>query len=327
MLFTVPDKRISVAVTATGLGSNAIGIAENVLEAYLSARGLYVKTTDEVSLPAQARAIPAEFAAYEGFYAKEDTLMRIKFNLPENNVTVYSVANGQETPEMSLIYNGDHFSFQGNKYYFVAFGGRHYFAQYAPIFDAVMITAQKLAAVANPIELNTAVDNRQWLWRNAKAYDQIGADIITSCLLSGLPGYIEFAGTKKIETPAFAVFAVNSARDLNEIILDEKDGVTWAWVSGLLYTPADSAPALKSGDTVVTIGRDGYNEWLRVPKDAILSFQPPKKGRVIVLNAGGNPVYDNYIDSESKILAPAGSFVAMAGNPGDTFKVTAVMAE
>lgn len=329
MLYTIPDKRISVAVIATGSESGAVEIADAVLGAYLADRGLYVKKAKEVKLPAKAQPIPADLAAYEGFYDTSSKLMHIKFDLPENHVAVYQVLNGQETPMLSLVYSDNYFHAGGHKYYFTKVAGRDYFIQYSQLFAADMVGGQKLATVTDPTELNLAVDNRQWLRRNAKAYEGsmvLDGYIITSRLLGRLPGYVDFAGTKKVETPASAGFAVNSIRDLTEVMLEDKDGITWAWVSGMLFTPADSAPALAGGDTAVTIGRDGYNEWLRVPVDAVLSFQPAKKGRVIVFNADGNPLYDNYTDGDSKLLAPAGSFVAVAGNPGDIFRVSAITA-
>ena len=54
----------------------------------------------------------------------------------------------------------------------------------------------------------------------------------------------------------------DAIRDQTELTLFEKNGATWAWVSDLLYSPAESAVALKTGENSVKIGSDGYNEWL-----------------------------------------------------------------
>lgn len=38
-------------------------------------------------------------------------------------------------------------------------------------------------------------------------------------------------------------------RDLFELSLSERDGVTWAWLSGMLYTPADATARFPSCGT------------------------------------------------------------------------------
>jgi hypothetical protein len=82
------------------------------------------------------------------------------------------------------------------------------------------------------------------------------------------------------------------------------------------------AIALKNGDNPVTLYNSGYNEWLTSGQDAILSFSMPDGGRVIVFSPTGSNVYDSAVDSGS-VFVKQGSFVEMAGQPGNIFKVTA----
>ena len=326
MLYTIPDKRISVAVIATGSESGAVQIANTVLAVYLTERGLIAPTTEEVRLPVKGQPIPAGFVAYEGYYDSGEKLMKIAFNLHDNVVTFHQVTAGQEVPLLTLAYNDNYFHFQGSKYYFTTVGGRDYFVRHMPLFSADAIRGEKLAVVANPIEIGTAVDNRVWLRRNAKAYEGklfFEAYVVTSRLIKDLPGYVEFLGTKKVETPSSLGYAIHSMRDLTEVTIKQHDGTTWAWVSGLLFTSADSAAELAKDDRIVVIGSEGYNEWLRIPADTILTFRAPEKGRVMIFSSGGEPLYDNVIDHARKMFAPAGSFVAVAGNPGDIFELTA----
>ena len=326
MLYTVPDKRISVAVIATGAKSDAVEIANTVLAAYLTERGLIAPTAKEVSMPAKGQPIPAQLAAYEGFYDSGGKLMKIAFHQIDNNVTVHQVTAEQDVPLLTLAYNDNYFYYQGGKYYFTTVGGRDYFVRHVPLFSADVISGEKLETVANPKELATAVDNRVWLRRNAKAYEGrlfIEGYVITSRLLKDLPGYVDFLGTKKVETPSSLGYAIHSMRDLQEVTIREHDGNTWAWVSGMVFTPADAPSELAKGDRKVIIGSEGYNEWLRIPADTILTFQAPQKGRVMVFSSGGEPLYDNVINRDRKMFAPAGSFVTMAGNPGETFLLTA----
>lgn len=326
MLYTIPDKRISVAVIATGSKSGASEIANTILAAYLTERGLIAPTAAEVSVPVKGQPIPAQLAAYEGYYDSGEKLMKIAFDQLDNIVTVHQVIAGQEVPLLTLTYKDNYFYFQGSKYYFATVDGRDYFACHVPLFAADVISGEKIATDTNPIEPATALDNRVWLRRNAKAYEGrlfIEGYVLTSRLIKGLPGYIDFGGTKKAQTPSTFGYAIHSMRDLEEVTIREHDGSTWAWASGLVFTPADSAAKLAEGDTTVMIGSEGYNEWLRIPADTILTFQAPNKGRVMIFSSGGEPLYDNAIDRGRKMFASAGSFVAVAGNPGDIFLLTA----
>lgn len=327
MLYTIPDKRISVAVIATGSQSPSIDIANSILEAYLIDRGLYAQKNKDVKLPVTSQPIPPELAAYEGFYDSGDTLMQVKFNFPKQTVDLYRINGEQEQLQSSLLFNDNYFHAQGEKYYFTTIDDRHYFVHHFSSFDCDLVSREKLTPLAKPLELKFPIENKQWLRRNAKAYEgtlELENYIITSRLLSGIPGYVEFLGTKKVETPTAAGIAIHSMRDLTEIHWSEKDEATSVWISGMVYTPADAAPMLTNRDTTIRIGQKGYNEWLRIPKDTVLSFQSAKKGRIIVLSSDRKSIYDNYIDSDSKIIAPANSFIEFAGNPGDTFKVIVI---
>jgi hypothetical protein len=61
---------------------------------------------------------------------------------------------------------------------------------------------------------------------------------------------------------------------------------------------------------------------MRVETGAILSFKKPNRGRVLVMRPGnGNRVfYDSEVD-RGEIFAPSGSFVFLAGAPGDVFEL------
>ena len=63
---------------------------------------------------------------------------------------------------------------------------------------------------------------------------------------------------------------------------------------------------------------------MRVASGAILSFEKPKDGRVLLMSVGKDKpmLYDSEVDS-GEIYAPAGSFVFLAGSPGDVFEVRA----
>jgi len=105
--------------------------------------------------------------------------------------------------------------------------------------------------------------------------------------------------------------------------LVDKGSATWIWLSGLLYSPGEDAKVLAGSDAVVTIGTEGYNEWLRLKENAVLSFETPVEGRVVVIDGSGSVLYDNLTNSGA-VYAPVGSYIQMAAEAGAVFKVKAL---
>jgi len=83
--------------------------------------------------------------------------------------------------------------------------------------------------------------------------------------------------------------------------------------------PYELAPLMNVGINNLIIGSEGRNEWLNASFDAIINFEIPNKGRVLVFGPE-SILYDNMVDS-GEIFVPAGSLIEVAGNPGDKFKV------
>ena len=119
-----------------------------------------------------------------------------------------------------------------------------------------------------------------------------------------------------------AGMVAKSKRDQSELFLFEKDGQIWAWVSDLLYSPADTVGTLNAGQSSVQIGSSGYNEWLKTGTGLILSFEIPIKGRVFVSTEVSTKLWDSALD-RGDVFVPPGSFVQFAGQAGDIFKITA----
>ena len=84
--------------------------------------------------------------------------------------------------------------------------------------------------------------------------------------------------------------------------------------------PADLTVMLGTFGDSVSIGEEGYNEWRKIPRNSILSFRKSGKGRLIMFEATGTVLYDSLLNS-GPIFAPAGAFIEMAGETGDTFIV------
>lgn len=322
MLFTVPDKRISVAVIFTGSRGGAIDLCYTLLETYLTSKGLLVKAPESVKPPVKGEAIPAELAVYEGYYTNGNGLLRLSLDWPANTLTLYNVSGSEETKAFSGVYETGYFHGPGAKYYLATVDGRRLLVMHWGIFNLDMVASEKLEKLAVPQEFAVPVDGRWWLRRNARAYEGPNTEgyVFSSRLIPPLPGYAEFGGIVKVTGATTASYPVSAMRDLEQLILTSEDGVTWAWINGMLYSAADAARILDGGSASLTIGSQGYAEWLKIGQDSILGFTKPRQGKVLVFDPKGTPIYDSTTDS-GEVFVAAGGFVAVAGDPADNFTV------
>ncbi|HOT77681.1 MAG TPA: hypothetical protein PK467_17985, partial [Candidatus Wallbacteria bacterium] len=222
-------------------------------------------------------------------------------------------------------YNGGVFhNFEKDeKCYFTEIDGRQYIvAHKIKTYGVDSIQMQKLDEIKNPVSFKIDMTDKIWLVRNEKPY------ILAGCINTAkaefykeLPGYVNFSGIKKIETPDYASIAGKVFRDQAEMRLVDMNGETWIKCNYGLCSPADSARKLAAGVNRVIIKSEGFNEWLKVEKGAIVKFEIPLKGRVIVLNEE-KAVYDSAVDKD-EVYVPEKGFIFLAGEPGDVFKVTA----
>jgi hypothetical protein len=214
---------------------------------------------------------------------------------------------------------------KGNRYYFTQAGGEDYLAASASAFGIDRIIMQKAKPVENPKRLKIDMDDKIWLRRNVSPFESIPvtqSHFVRSSLQNDLPGYVFFSGLKGIGSPEVAGMPFDSIRDQTELALFEKDGVTWAWVSDMLYSPEESAAALKTGENPVRIGSDGYSQWLTANESVVLSFAKTQRGRIIVFSPDGTATYDSARDN-GDTYAAKGSHIECAGLADDAFMIKA----
>ena len=143
-----------------------------------------------------------------------------------------------------------------------------------------------------------------------------------SSTIAGLPGYVDFLGVKVVQSPEFAGMPVGHLRDQTELRLVDKNGQIWAQVSEMLYSPAETAAVLRAGSKTVSIGTDGYGQWLRADANLIVRFDKPAKGRVVIFPSGGGPRWDSALDT-SEVYVAKDSLIELLGYVGDMFKINA----
>ncbi len=327
MVYTAPDRKISVAVIATGPQSGAMLIALDLLDAVLVGKKMIPKEEKGVTAPPAAALIPQEDVQFGGYYGSQGGLAQIVFAADRKSVAVFSFEGQEKKPVVALAYSGGFYhDGKGNDFYFASIGPETYFVQSNPTLKVDAIAMQKVNPLAKPQNLRIGMDGKVWLRRNVAPFESVAATdshLEMSHLYKDLPGYVAFRGVKRIDSPEYAAMPFDAVRDQTELFIFERNGAMWAWTSDMLYSPADSAAAaLKPGETSVKIGDEGYSEWLLAAEDLIMNYTKPKQGRVIVFNANDTVAYDSAIDS-GEAYAARGSYIEVAGAADDLVTINA----
>jgi len=326
MVYTVPDKRISIAVIASGAQSGAMKIALDILDAVLVEKKLIAKGEKAVLIPPEAQKLPQDHASFSGYYSSENKFGQVVFDADKNSATLYNFKEQEKAPAITLVYNNGYYhDTEGNRFYFTNIGDEGYLVTYPSMLKIDIITMQKVKPIEKPQSLKIDMDGKVWLRRNVSPFESIMAvesHFAKSLLYKDLPGYVVFLGVKRIDSPEFAGMPFNAIRDQTELTLFEKNGATWAWVSDMLYSPAERAVALKAREDSVKIGGAGYSEWLVANEGMVLSFTKPKQGRIIIFSSDDTTTYDSALDT-GDAYAAKGNYIEFAGFANDVFTVKA----
>lgn len=324
----IPQERIAIGFALSGNIPGEI-LTRPILDALMKDRKLMADTPKAAKIPADPEPIPKEMLKYAGYYANNAAVVKIAFDKKKNiliisPLTAEKADSAPPAPPLTFIYSNGYFHSDTDdpQCYFTIVDGTVFLASHKkPPYELDMVLYQKLGAIKKPIRLKENMNGKIWLLRNASPY-MLGA--ITpddSSTFKALPGYVELAGIKRIERNDFASSAATEFRDQTDLLLFSRNGITWVKAGIFLLSTPDGIPKVKSGETVVRIGAEGYNEWLKVEKGALLTFRKPENGRIIVSNPE-TVLFDSTIDS-GEIYAPAGSYIFCAGAAGEVFTVHA----
>ena len=339
----VPDEGISIGLMINGHISGET-LTRPILDALMKDKGLITPKPVTAKKPVEAQKVPEHLLKFAGIYAKDMGPFSIAFNKDGNGIDITPLeaadnekkdggekretvkeAKAPSAPVLSYVYNDGLFydNAKDEKYYFVEFGGSQYLvAHKIKTYGVDSIVYQKLGENKNGVAFKKDISGNRWLVRNEKPYILAKAVGVGKAeFYKELPGYVNFAGLKKIETPEYASIAGRAFRDQSELRLIDMNGETWLKMGYNLLSPAESVRKLIPGVNRVVIKTENYNEWLRVGKGAIVSFEKPSQGRIIV-TTDDEAIYDSVTDKD-EFYAPEGSFIFFAGTAGDVFKVIA----
>jgi CubicO group peptidase (beta-lactamase class C family) len=321
MLVWEPEHRISVAVIEAGHGSQAVKIAFDILNSILQEKGLLKTDNSAAVTGSMPQYIPSEYSAFEGYYAT-----RYRFCLIDSEKAALTQYQDDGTYANLMLYYSDGYFISpdtGSKFIFVSVDGHR--CLLTPIFNgmAYIILGEQLPQLLNPQTMATDLDGAVWLRRNVAPYEALAFNppyVLVSSTANGPQGYVFFWGYKEVKSATYAAIPSGTVRDETELRLIEKDGQTWMQAYDGIYSQASTAVPLKTGVNTVIIGSNGYNEWFQATQNTVLSIQSP--ARVFVYSSTGSLIYDSVLMSGDTVV-PEGSFIMLAGNPGDVLTVTA----
>lgn len=331
-LQVLPKERMAVAVSISGRAA-AAEVTREILDALMCEKGLPVPPKRGPQKPPEPREIPGNLLSFGGIYLNGEGAFRFILDQKEGLLKIYRLLpappKGQEKePFRVFVHSGGlfHDLEKGIDYYFLSRGEEAYLvAKEIPVYGFDVPAFQKLPKQQHPrASFPTDMDNVLWLRRNVLSMTQILEDfvLVRSSANPELPGYLHFLNVVRVRTPDFAEIAATAFRDQMALHLSQKNGTFRARLGMFVFSAEDTARELKPGGNYAAIGGEGENEWFKLPREAILSFHKPEKGRILVFSGEEELLYDSVVD-QHEIYAPEGSFILLAGTPGDVFQIFA----
>ncbi len=336
--FVAPNERLAVMVTGASVKFGSAQLAERIMLHALAERGRIPAVPAPLPDRPQSEqpATEADLAAIVGDYAQFEALLRIEA-LPDRSLKISIYSNGVWTEIANELKRRIDGSFSSDTAPNVAYRtfsgeGRRYLVARRPVglghYLAEIPFGQRVEPAA---PLSAAWQGRvgqRWLAVNEDAQSiplvqgtappRFALDAV-----DGLPGYL-FASSihtgSQIVDPAgsdtlarmFLKIPVNFGRDLNDVVIEPRDGEDWVRYGSTLFRPQASVTVLPVGDSAVTIGGEGFAEWRKLPAG----------GAVAIVGASAWKLYD----ADLKLLAsgsgsgaagtaPAGAYLVVYGAP------------
>lgn len=336
-----PDERLAVMVMGTS--GTPVGIlAERILLHALAERGRIAGVPAPL-IPDPSPVIPtseAELLAMTGGYAGE-----IQYRLEKQGQSLTS----------SLLFNGQWIELitglqrrQGGDWiadsrpesalFIVEADGQRHLAQRAPgglqHYEVVSIQGHTLPPLPPLTAKWQARVGQRWLKVNDPYSTYLALGMVNPSVKlwqdPGLPGYLiaSPSGTldKAVDPSVSDERALwcgkIEARDLYDVIIEERDGEDWVLLNSSLYRPMDSVPALAAGQNLITIGAEGLGEWRKLDATAALT----------ITSANAWYLYDAQFNLLAAMIqtltfgtlpdqAPAGAYLVVYGEPLNSIQV------
>lgn len=331
-----------VVLSSGGLSSYNQMMAATLLEQALLEKGAVSEALPHYQLPSVPETIPAipdEVKGYAGLYADSTSLYRIDFT--DEGMLNFTVEQMPDTPT-PLTHVGEGkfllpspmtnqlFSFEEN-------GGHTYLKVEAVTEIPGLGYTAATVYYAMKVEENPLSDTVKSAWqqRSATSYLLLSEDAssqIYEMILPVAPAPIStfaegYVNAHRIvdENRAEAIVQIpgSGSRDQFDYQFFTKDGIEYLQAGGDVYVSAEAAGLLEDGLTV-TIGEDGYTQWLSIPAELegkTLTVSTEADG-VFVYDPAMLCQYNRVTDGDQPVTLPAGGYLGLAGDPQATFTIT-----
>lgn len=313
--FVAPEERLALLITGTSTAYGSGVLAERILLNALAERGRIADVPaplPPVPPPEQA-ATDAELAAMVGFYAHYDGLFHIE-SQTDRRLTMKQYNAGRWDVIARDLKRRDDGTFVGDAQPLFAIrtfsaDGRRYLALRKPsglghyLLEIPWAQGVEPGAALSPAwqaragQLGLPVNESA----DSVVLASSGPPGVILEMVEDLPGYL--LGGAGIVDPAgsdtrarmFLKIPIQYGRDLDDVVIETRDGEEWFRCSGYLFRPQAGVPALVAGNNLVTIGAEGLAEWRQLPATG---------ARAGITGAGAWKLYD-------------ADFVLLAGGKGD----------
>jgi CubicO group peptidase (beta-lactamase class C family) len=294
--FVLPDEGLALMITGASTGYGSGALAERILlNALLERSRISAMPAALPSTPKpQSLATDTQLGKMEGVYAHYKGLLRLQVQVDRTlAISKYEAGGWTVSPaRLKLRSDGTYSSdaspnssywintSQGESYLLarVPYGMGHY------LFD--LPYAQKMTPKAALSVTWQARLGRKWLAVN-EWFDSLGLEAGVLFTLAGvpdLPGYV-LANAQPIDKNdqiADASFSDSVAqmclkipmvqgRDLDDVLIEGRNGEDWVRVGSSLFRPAESVLAFSIGSHSVRMGAGGLAEWRRLPANGVVT--------------------------------------------------------
>ncbi len=322
----LPSEEMAVAVIYSGTGK-AGEATYGIMKALMVDGGLPVPREKLVGKPVQPEPMARDTSPSIGFFANATGFYRFDPDKGKGSLKVYPVSPVEAEMVLSLVYNDGFFHDpeSGWRYYF-AFSdeGTFLVLPEAERYGVDIPAFQLVEAIESPRKMSVEMDGTLWLVRNASPFT-IFTDslLVRSSAPQNLSRYVTFSGPKRVVNADVAEMTATGFRDQSSLGLFRKDGKVRAKVMESEFSGEDAANSLKEGTTLVAIGPEGDNKWLRAVSEAILSFRHTDGSRILVFRGPeAPPIFDSVVDA-GEVYVPEDSLIFLAGSPGDLIYIAA----
>ena len=337
-----PQERLALLITGTSTTYPKELLAERILLNALAERGSIAGVPaplPEVSPPEQA-ATNDNLAAMVGLYANHKQLLLIA-SQADRSLTIKQYKDGRWVEIARDLKRRLDGTFASDVQPLTALwtftaNGRGYLAWRSRQALGHYLTENPLAQRVKPAaDLSLAWQARagqRWLMVNESGQSvplaQGDPPSMTLEKVEELPGYL--LGFQGIVDPAesdtrarmFLKIPGNNGRDLDDVVIETRDGEEWVRCGGFLFRPEATVSMLVLGSNALTMGVEGLAEWRQLPVTG---------ARASIAGATAWKLYD----AELKLLAsgngdgntganPTGAYLLLHAAPDGVIRVTVI---